>query len=1486
MNYIKKTKIDLSLLFLAFLISTFIVGCNSNQVEKEDVNPSSDQQEVPSEGQKNPEANKTPIFILDKEIFVSTKSSIAEGFYNSTQFLELLCKTDTGVDCTIYYTLDGTEPTSLSKMYSSSIVVDQSITISFKAYAANNKFASATQLIKIQIEKQAPTVGIISEIKELSNIEQVVDLVCDDDGSGCNSIFYTINDPNISTNSNKYNKAILISESSILRYFSIDNAGNQSEIRQIDITIDRQSPNVLDIQPENNSMINDLSALVIASFNEPLDQSTVNGDNVRIEGIEGSFKYDVDKYSIVFTPDQPYLPGNTYKVSISNITDLAGNKIENTFNSNFILKDTIPLDDQVPSVTIVSEIHKLPKREQLIELMCDDGVGSGCKSIFYTLNDSSISTNSHKYENEILINESSILRYFSIDNAGNQSEIKQINITIDRQSPVVLDIQPENNTAISDLSALIIASFNEPLDQSTINSDNIKIEGMTGSIEYDADENAIIFAPDQPYMSGNSYKVSISNVTDLAGNQIQNSFESIFNFNYESTQINSRTEPDSSAAHVVFQNNGDGIAVWVAEGGKNNSVLGAFFSAATQEWSKEFVIGVERSNNPQLADVTSFNNPGLVVSTCRGGYMVAWQDSHLYSRIFDGSKWQEVVEQGRGYNVLDLNISVSNNSCLLTWDGDKVFANMYGDEGWSGVKALNPDGDYNSGQLRLIGSDGEFLVTWLAWMEGHGYPDAYFAKVYDGTWSSTQRIDNLSGDVSSGSLLKMTDGYVFIFKQVHEGRSKLFFRMFEDGSWSDSQLLDGTGTVKFVSKINNESYGFLREEVKDTKNVLSVSIFNGIDWIFDSEVHSSETALDISLFKLVKQGGAYIALWRQTNGIYQELYSSQYNGETWSTPQIIAQRAEVETDLDKNSFKIVKQGIGLVAVWRQKNGTSRSSRSSFEYYDLYSIRFDGESWSSPQAIEQLTGTVSSQSIVLVEGLDDTTVFWKQSEFDNEHSTRAIYSATSSTSGWKKEKKIISRDGGLDVLDEWYGASKFFSGEKNGVSWAGVNGSHVTVVDEQNLESTSVLSTDVFGGSVSFIKYAQNSNNDLMVTWIQSELGEGTLFSKIRKKGVWGDIEKVGENLTVTGEYYEVASGNEFFIVSWGTKKSEIYAATYANNSWGVSKLLAQGSNNTYIAASANSAVLVWQDRESLRGDIFLRGAKYSIESGWEQTKTIANHSRVIENIQIKEVEDKYLVLWTEDNRLSYHDINYVNYSSYFADDWSEPMLINKGENGASYAKIAANENTFLVSWAEKENLFTRFWLTDKWSETEVIASNGLRDLTLASGKNSFIALWNDDQKLRSRVYINDSWSVEEELGDRYISYDGLKIATTDNKYAVSWMKTGVSRKELYVKEFSDGWKDTTVFTSSGYIQSNSIVSISDSYSLFWESYENEILSYYYSELEGSSWSIPKLKTFNGKNHKNLLIPNRNMVEILSVQENSSDEVVRNVWIDTMQQAQE
>ena len=170
---------------------------------------------------------QTPVYTANYNIDTippTAGSNPNGGVYSSTQTVNLHMS-ESG---TIYYTTDGTTPTTSSNEYTSPITISNKTLLEYLAVdLAGNQSPIYNRNYNI-----VPTASV-SLVGGIYNTTQKVTLNMNDDGT----IYYTTDGTTPTTSSNEYTVPILIMNKTTLEYFAVDLAGNQSPIQSEIYTI-------------------------------------------------------------------------------------------------------------------------------------------------------------------------------------------------------------------------------------------------------------------------------------------------------------------------------------------------------------------------------------------------------------------------------------------------------------------------------------------------------------------------------------------------------------------------------------------------------------------------------------------------------------------------------------------------------------------------------------------------------------------------------------------------------------------------------------------------------------------------------------------------------------------------------------------------------------------------------------------------------------------------------------------------------------------------------------------------------------------------------------------------------------------------------------------------------------------------------------------------------------------------------------------------
>jgi hypothetical protein len=160
------------------------------------------------------------------------------GTYSSEQSVTLTASEA----ATIYYTLDGADPTTTSTKYTQPINISTTTTLKFMAIdtAGNQSTISSESYILEIIDITPPTVSANPKGGTYRS-EQSISL----SASELAVIYYTLDGTDPTTTSSIYSEPITISSSKTLKFMAVDTAENQSTVFTETYTIDLDTPAVI-----------------------------------------------------------------------------------------------------------------------------------------------------------------------------------------------------------------------------------------------------------------------------------------------------------------------------------------------------------------------------------------------------------------------------------------------------------------------------------------------------------------------------------------------------------------------------------------------------------------------------------------------------------------------------------------------------------------------------------------------------------------------------------------------------------------------------------------------------------------------------------------------------------------------------------------------------------------------------------------------------------------------------------------------------------------------------------------------------------------------------------------------------------------------------------------------------------------------------------------------------------------------------------------
>jgi len=321
-----------------------------------------------------------------------TIATSAAGTSASSRSVTLFCTDNVGCTGTFYCLGLGCNPTI---PYSAPIAISSTADLRFYSKDAAGNTEQVKTVTDIFDASPPSTYTSLSS----GNYEGVrnISLYCSDSGMGCATTFYCLGSG--CTPATPYSATVVISASTDLRYYSADRAGNSETVKTATYTITPDSTPPI-TTPSNPSG-------TYGPRYTYLSCSDGNGS-----GCAGTY----------YCLGTGCTPGTIYysSVNIASSTDLRFYSLDKSGNSEGVQTVSYVIDLTSP-VTTANPAGGSYESAPLVTLACGDGTGTGCSKTYYC-----IGANCNPatlYTGPVPINDSAVLRFYSVDNAQNSETI-------------------------------------------------------------------------------------------------------------------------------------------------------------------------------------------------------------------------------------------------------------------------------------------------------------------------------------------------------------------------------------------------------------------------------------------------------------------------------------------------------------------------------------------------------------------------------------------------------------------------------------------------------------------------------------------------------------------------------------------------------------------------------------------------------------------------------------------------------------------------------------------------------------------------------------------------------------------------------------------------------------------------------------------------------------------------------------------------------
>jgi len=791
-------------------------------------------------------------------------------------------------------------------------------------------------------------------------------------------------------------------------------------------------------------------------------------------------------------------------------------------------------------------------------------------------------------------------------------------------------------------------------------------------------------------------------------------------------KLNDVSYADMRVEEAVFDDAGNGLALWRAYSGTGAKMLWSYLDASTGSWSPDAVL---------LDDWGDY----FSVATDGSSFLVVWLEHipgsgyRVHSKLHDGLGWSDELTHSYAEMHSSYPMVVSNGSeYLITWneyyDGAlSVCGQRFDGIGWEPAILLETsDQSCQIPQSAAAGSG--FAVVWR---QPAGSSYEHHANVFDGqSW----RGEAMVGDAASPSdwiqIVGNAGGYAAGWIRNDEERDLIGAIYDHDtGAWSSPPTVASGDEPVSSFELCADDTGFMWAWIKyDTAyngNLFARRYQPVLGWQPEQALESWDESA--SALSVTSNGDGFVAAWNQYDSTVARnmIFVAEYSNDSWWPPVSVSSQ-----DGWPNSPRIVSNGDGYAVSWSQSDGLIQSA---------YSSVFTGSSWSLPTQLS--SGDSNATAIQIEPAGADYVIHWEQNDDQNLPSLFARRFA----SFWEPEIELVTslnRGGCMmpqmaindegDVLSVWLqyaeGRNRLFASFCDQGQW----GAPFLVDNSNNLW---IWMTP---------RVASNGDN-FLIAWVSSGVihtrscsADGTLESAVEHPGTANDLD--------------LAANSTGYALAW-IDTNVFYARTFDGGSWNEDVAMAAGgtyASNARITSNGTGYAVSWLQQEL--DDPSRVYANLHDGSSWGTPAAIDSSGEYCYAPRIASNGLGYAATWRRFDPDTNQYRTYVGV--YDGSQWEAEMPLGSPDRQSIDPWITSDSSGYAVAWSEQE------WYSDQrrvlvslladgsWSapETLDIGTDELDEVRVTRDGSGYAVLWcrgeGDDERLYLRRFREGSWAAE------------------------------------------------------------------------------------------------------------------------------------------------
>ena len=395
---------------------------------------------------------------------------------------------------------------------------------------------------------------------------------------------------------------------------------------------------------------------------------------------------------------------------------------------------------------------------------------------------------------------------------------------------------------------------------------------------------------------------------------------------------------DATNTKIAVNGNGDAVTVRLQYNGTENHVVANIYTAVTQTWSTDVAI----ENN-----VGNASNPTVALDS-NGNAIVVWQQEDASVQSIWRSRYDvatlawstpatlETDAINAATNPVIVNDASGRATVAWTLSGNSVYAAQYIPvSGWLASVQIENDSATTVGNKQVVmDAFGNAIVSWVNTTNGTTYNIMANRYVTGTGWdaNSTAVRPNITNDTTTPINTSLTGdaigNAIIAWAETDGVRNNIWASHFATATgWSSTLTPIETNDVggAYVPVVSMDSAGnavaVWNHSDGAVRSVWASQYTTAGGWVpTTAAIETDNTASTSNAIVALGQDGSALVVWQQSDGVYENIWSTTYNPLTvlWRTAKIIDSENlgdAINVDLGRNF------NGDAFAYWQQHNGT-------------------------------------------------------------------------------------------------------------------------------------------------------------------------------------------------------------------------------------------------------------------------------------------------------------------------------------------------------------------------------------------------------------------------------------------------------------------------------------------------------------------------------------------------------------------------------------